>query len=157
MGQSEAEIGAYWRDRLDRPLRVCGMVPNVGAPGGGPFWVRQASGMLSRQIVEQAHVDMTDDGQRGIWESATHFNPVVLVCGMRDHTGAPFDLNRFWDPDAGFIVHKSYQGRALTGWEHPGLWNGSMAGWNTLFVEIPLTNFAPVKTVLSLLSPEHQA
>jgi hypothetical protein len=155
-GAMAAQI-AFWRDRLDRPLRVCGMVPNVGAPGGGPFWVVGADGTLSRQIVEQAHVDMDNGTQRGIWQAATHFNPVVLVCAMRDAAGTPYDLTRFRDPQAGFIVHKSLQGRPLKGLEHPGLWNGAMAGWNTVFTEIPLTNFAPVKTVLSLLDEAHQA
>ena len=142
-------------DLLDRPLRVCGVVRNTGEPGGGPFWVRDKDGCLSRQIVESAQVAQ-DAGQQAIFNSATHFNPVDLVCAIRNYRGDRFDLRRFIDPAAVFIAHKSKDGRALKALEHPGLWNGAMAHWITLFVEVPGTTFTPVKTVLDLLRPEHQ-
>jgi len=141
---------------LSRPLRVCGMVKNEGEPGGGPFWVRKEDGTLSRQIVESSQVDMTSPGQRNIWESSTHFNPVDLVCALRDREGNPFDLRNFIDPDTAFISRKSMGGRNLKALELPGLWNGAMAGWNTIFVEVPLSTFSPVKTLLDLLRKEHQ-
>ena len=144
-------------DRLHRPLRVCGMVRNAGEPGGGPFWVQHADGSLSLQIVESSQVDAASPEQRAIFATSTHFNPVDLVCGVRDYHGRPFDLTRFADPDTGFISHKTYAGRALKALELPGLWNGAMAHWNTVFVEVPLSTFSPVKTVLDLLRPEHQA
>ncbi len=147
---------AFAMDRLDRPLRVCGMVPNRGEPGGGPFWVRGRDGRTSLQIVETAQVDVTDPGQRAILAAATHFNPVDLVCGLRDWRGRPFDLARFVDPDAVFVAEKSHEGRVLKALEHPGLWNGGMAGWNTIFVEVPAITFNAVKTVGDLLRPEHQ-
>ncbi len=143
-------------NRLNRPLRVCGMVPNAGEPGGGPFWVRGRNGELSLQIVESSQVDLDSPEQRAIWESSTHFNPVDLVCGVRDYLGKPFDLKRFRDPDTGFISKKTYEGRELKALELPGLWNGAMAFWNTVFVEVPLSTFSPVKTVFDLLRKEHQ-
>ncbi len=143
-------------DRLNRPLRVCGVVKNTGEPGGGPFWVRQANGTTSLQIVESSQVDMTNTEQRAIWQATTHFNPVDLVCGVRDYRGRPFDLQRFTDPTTGFISEKSKDGRSLRALELPGLWNGAMAGWNTAFVEVPGSTFHPVKTVMDLLRPEHQ-
>jgi hypothetical protein len=142
--------------RLNRPIRVCGMVKNEGEPGGGPFWVRHKDGTLSRQIVEASQVDMNSPGQRKIWESSTHFNPVDLVCALRDHQGKPFPLQEFVDPDTGFISTKSMEGRDLKALEVPGLWNGAMARWNTVFVEVPLSTFSPVKTLLDLLRKEHQ-
>lgn len=144
-------------DRLNRPLRVCGMVRNAGEPGGGPFWVQHADGSQSLQIVEASQVDTTSPEQRAIFAAATHFNPVDLVCGVRDYRGQPFDLTRFADPDTSFISHKTYAGRALKALELPGLWNGAMAHWNTVFVEVPLSTFSPVKTVIDLLRSEHQA
>ena len=149
------------RNRLDRPLRVCGMVRNEGEPGGGPFWVRTAGegrgdGELSLQIVEMSQIDTGDSGQREIVQRATHFNPVDLACSVRDRRGEPYDLHRFIDPSTVFIAEKSHQGRPLKALERPGLWNGAMAGWNTVFVEVPLETFAPVKTVFDLLRPEHQ-
>lgn len=141
---------------LNRPLRVCGMVKNEGEPGGGPFWVRKEDGALSRQIVESSQVDMASAVQRKIWESSTHFNPVDLVCSLRDHEGKLFDLKKFIDPDTAFIARKSMGGRDLKSLELPGLWNGAMAGWNTIFVEVPLSTFSPVKTLLDLLRKEHQ-
>lgn len=141
---------------LNRPLRVCGMVRNEGEPGGGPFWVEHGDGTTSLQIVESSQVDMTLPGQKAVWESATHFNPVDLVCGVRDHRDSPFHLMDFRDPETGFISTKSHGGREIKALEHPGLWNGSMARWNTIFVEVPTVTFSPVKTVLDLLRKEHR-
>lgn len=141
---------------LDRPLRVCGVVRNTGEPGGGPFWVRDADGAVTAQIVESAQVDSGDPGQRGVFAAASHFNPVFLACALRDGEGRPFDLSRFVDPSAVFIAHKSKDGRALKALERPGLWNGAMARWLTVFVEIPGAAFTPVKTVNDLLRPAHQ-
>lgn len=140
---------------LDRPLRVCGMVRNTGEPGGGPFWVR-LDGRPSAQIVETSQVDTTDSAQREILAGATHFNPVDIACAPLDRRGHRFDLRRFVDEDSVFIVEKSKDGRPLKSLERPGLWNGGMARWNTLFVEVPLSTFNPVKTVNALLSPAHQ-
>jgi hypothetical protein len=143
------------RDLLDRPLRVCGMVRNTGEPGGGPFWVR-LDGRETLQIVEASQVDVKDPAQRQILRSATHFNPVDLVCSIRNRTGKPYELDRYVDQEAVFIVEKSKDGRALKSLERPGLWNGAMARWNTVFVEVPATTFHPVKTVNALLTPAHQ-
>ena len=132
------------------------MVRNEGEPGGGPFWVEHADGSLSRQIVETSQVDTTAPEQRAILAASTHFNPVDLVCGVRDYRGQPFDLQQFADPNTGFISQKTYAGRPLKALELPGLWNGAMAFWNTVFIEVPLSTFSPVKTVLDLLRPEHQ-
>ncbi|GIX46963.1 MAG: hypothetical protein KatS3mg131_1174 [Candidatus Tectimicrobiota bacterium] len=150
-----AQQELLWR-KLNRPLRVCGMVPNTGEPGGGPFWVELADGTLSLQIVELSQVDMASAEQRAIVEASTHFNPVDMVCGVRDYLGRPFDLRQFADPEAGIITVRSHEGRPLKALELPGLWNGGMAYWNTVFVEVPLHTFTPVKTVLDLLRPEHQ-
>ena len=141
---------------LNRPLRVCGMVPNVNHPGGGPFWVEQDDGTISLQIVESSQVDPDSPTQQDIFASSTHFNPVDMVCGIRDYRGKPFNLDQFVDPDAGFIAQKSYEGRGLKALELPGLWNGGMAKWHSVFVEVPRETFNPVKTVLDLLLPEHQ-
>jgi hypothetical protein len=151
-----ADRAAWVRGRLARPLRVCGVVRNEGEPGGGPFWVRGRDGRLSRQIVESAEVDLKDHGQKEIWASGTHFNPVDLVVSLRDPSGRPWDLARFVDDDAVFVSRKSYAGVDLLALERPGLWNGAMASWNTLFVEVPIETFAPVKSVLDLLRPEHR-
>lgn len=142
---------------LDRPLRVCGMVKNEGEPGGGPFWVDdpEGKGLTPLQIVEEVQIDRSDPGQREIWGTATHFNPVDLVCGVRDFRGNKFSLPEFADPSSAIITRKSEQGKELLALERPGLWNGSMAYWNTLFVEVPLTTFNPVKTVSDLLRPQH--
>jgi len=142
--------------KLNRPLRVCGMVKNEGEPGGGPFWVEHADNTASLQIVESSQVDLKSAEQRNIWESSTHFNPVDLVCGVRDYKGNYFNLMNFIDPDTGFISIKSKEGRELKALELPGLWNGAMANWNTVFVEVPIITFNPVKTVLDLLRKEHQ-
>jgi hypothetical protein len=150
------ERRAYLQELLDRPLRVCAVVRNTGEPGGGPFWVRGEDGAATLQIVESAQVDPRSAEQKAIFASATHFNPVSLACGVRDGCGRPFDLRRFVDPDAVFIARKSKDGRELKALERPGLWNGAMAGWNTVFVEVPEICFTPVKTVNDLLRPEHQ-
>lgn len=142
-------------EKLNRPIRVCGMVKNEGEPGGGPFWV-QTGNTESLQIVESAQVDETDTAQQTIFESATHFNPVDLVCGVKDYKGQKFELLKYRDDDTGFITEKSYQGKKLKAMELPGLWNGSMAHWNTIFVEVPLITFNPVKTVMDLLKDNHQ-
>jgi hypothetical protein len=139
-----------------RPLRVCGVVRNEGEPGGAPFWVREGSGAISSQIVESAQVDMTGEAERHVFTSSTHFNPVDIVCAVRDARGTPFTLADFVDPAAAFLSKKSFEGRALTALERPGLWNGAMAHWYTVFVEVPASTFAPVKTVFDLLRPQHQ-
>ena len=140
---------------LDRPLRVCGMVKNTGEPGGGPFWVSGTDGSQSLQIAETAQVDLGDDTQKEILSSSTHFNPVDLVCGVRDWSGEKYDLLKYRDPATGFITFKSKDGRELKAQELPGLWNGAMAFWNTAFVEVPVSTFNPVKTVNDLLRSEH--
>ena len=151
------QVGAgFLIDALDRPLRVCGVVRNQGEPGGGPFWVRSSSGEISPQIVEISQIDSRDPEQREILQASTHFNPVDIACGLLDRHGRPYDLHRFVDPSTVFIAEKSHEGRPLKALERPGLWNGAMAGWNTVFVEVPDATFAPVKTVLDLLRPEHQ-
>jgi hypothetical protein len=150
-------VAAWVRGRLRRPLRVCGMVRNTGEPGGGPFWVAAPDGSRSPQVVETAQIDRQDPEQEAAWRAATHFNPVDLVCSMRDRAGRPHPLERFVDPQTSFVSRKEHDGRPLWALERPGLWNGAMAGWNTLFVEVPATTFAPVKTVLDLLRPEHLA
>lgn len=138
-----------------RPWRVCGVVANSGEPGGGPFWVSEADGRTTLQIVEAAEVDGRDAAQSGIRRRTTHFNPVDLVVALRDPAGEPWDLARFVDPGRAFVAEKSEGGRNLRVYERPGLWNGAMAGWNTLFVEVPAWTFAPVKTVLDLARAEH--
>jgi hypothetical protein len=143
-------------ERLDRPLRVSGVVPNTGEPGGGPFWVRSAAGEVSLQIVETSQIDPGSPEQQARLAASTHFNPVDLVCSLKDRHGRPRDLERYVDPDTVFLSEKSHEGRPLKALERPGLWNGAMAGWNTVFVEVPRATFAPVKTVLDLLRPEHQ-
>lgn len=150
------EQRAFVVEVLDRPIRVCGMVRNEGEPGGGPFWVEGADGRVTRQIVEVAQVDRDDAGQRELLSRSTYFNPVDLVCGVRDWRGQPFDLPSYVDPDTVFIAEKSSGGRVLKALERPGLWNGAMADWITLFVEVPGETFHPVKTVLDLLRDEHQ-
>jgi hypothetical protein len=155
--QSREERIRFLVSRLNRPLRVCGMVKNEGEPGGGPFWVERADGTCSLQIVESSQVDMGSLQQKKILGASTHFNPVDLVCAVRDYQGDPFDLRRFVDPDTGFISIKSKDGKELKALEHPGLWNGAMADWTTVFVEVPLATFSPVKTLLDLLRKEHQA
>jgi hypothetical protein len=147
----------YLKNKLNRPLRICGMVKNEGEPGGGPFWTRNADGSISLQIVEASQINFGDIGQAEIVKQSTHFNPVDLVCGIRDYRGQAFDLNRFTDPYTGFISTKSRDGKTIKVQELPGLWNGSMADWNTIFVEVPIETFNPVKTINDLLRPEHTA
>ncbi len=152
----ETRMRDFLLSRLNRPIRVCGVVRNQGEPGGAPFWVQGPDGSPSLQIVEGAQVDLNCQGQKAIWESSTHFNPVDIVCGLRDHNGAPFDLTQFVDPWAFLITRKSRAGGEIKVLELPGLWNGAMAGWSTVFVEVPLVTFNPVKGVNDLLRPEHQ-
>lgn len=144
---------ALLRQVLDRPIRVCGMVRNEGEPGGGPFWVAGADGLETLQIAESNQIALE---KRALMRSATHFNPVDLVCSFRTSKGGRFDLREFVDPATGFISRKSDGGRELLAQELPGLWNGAMARWNTVFVEVPITTFSPVKVVTDLLRPEHQ-
>lgn len=144
---------ALLRQVLDRPIRVCGMVRNEGEPGGGPFWVAGADGLETLQIAESNQIAPE---KRKLMRSATHFNPVDLVCSFRTSKGDRFDLREFVDPATGFISRKSDGGRELLAQELPGLWNGAMARWNTVFVEVPITTFSPVKVVTDLLRPEHQ-
>ncbi|MEP2936243.1 MAG: DUF4301 family protein [Gilvibacter sp.] len=141
---------------LNRPVRVCGMVKNTGAIGGGPFWVIDSDGVQSLQIVEAAQIDNKDASQRSILHESTHFNPVDVVCGVRDYLGDKFDLTSFTDPNTGFISIKDIDGTPIKALELPGLWNGGMANWNTVFIEVPLITFNPVKTVNDLLNKEHQ-
>lgn len=141
---------------FDRPIRVCGMVKNTGAPGGGPFWVQEEDGKISLQIVETAQIDLENPQQKEIFENATHFNPVDLVCGVKNYKGKKFDLMEFSNSKRGFITLKSMNGKSLKALELPGLWNGAMEHWNTVFVEVPLETFNPVKTVMDLLKPGHQ-
>jgi hypothetical protein len=152
---SAAEQRHHLLAALDRPLRVAGVVPNTGEPGGGPFWVESADGEISLQIVETSQIGPEPDQQAAL-AASTHFSPVDIACALHDRFGRPYDLARFVDPATVFIAAKSHEGRHLHALERPGLWNGAMAGWNTLFVEVPGTTFAPVKTVLDLLRPEHQ-
>ena len=147
---------AYLRRKLDRPMRVCGMVKNEGEPGGGPYLVHNADGTVSPQILEASQINTADDTQRTIMEQATHFNPVDLVCCPKDYKGRAFDLRKYVDGTTCFISTKSKGGRELKALELPGLWNGAMADWNTVFVEVPLATFNPVKNVNDLLRPEHQ-
>jgi len=144
--------------KLNRPLRVCGMVKNEGEPGGGPFWVksRNEEGAPSLQIVEEAQIDIADQEQVAIWSSSTYFNPVDLVCGLRDYRGRKFRLADFVDRSTSIIARKSERGRDILVLEGPGLWNGSMAFWNTIFIEVPPNTFAPVKNVKDLLRAAHQ-
>jgi hypothetical protein len=146
----------YLRKKLNRPIRVCGMVENEGEPGGGPFWVNTPDGSTSLQIVEASQIDRKNPEQESILQNSTHFNPVDLVCSTKDYLGNTFDLNRFVDPTAGFISQKSIDGKTIKAQELPGLWNGSMSDWNTIFVEVPLTTFNPVKIINDLLRPEHR-
>ncbi|GGD18763.1 DUF4301 family protein [Flavobacterium orientale] len=146
----------YLHKLLNRPIRVCGMVKNEGEPGGGPFWVTNNKGQVFLQIVETSQIDTADAHQAKILENATHFNPVDLVCGIRNYKGSRFDLMQFVDYNSGFIVYKNKGGKDLKAYELPGLWNGGMAKWLTVFVEVPLITFNPVKTVNDLLKAPHQ-
>lgn len=147
---------AYAKNRINRPIRVCGMVQNVGEPGGGPFWLENGDGSVSTHIVESAQFNFNSKRQSEIFQNATHFNPVDLVVSTKNYKKEKFDLLKFRDPKTGFITEKSLSGKALKAQELPGLWNGSMSDWNTIFVEVPLITFNPVKTVNDLLRKEHQ-
>lgn len=146
----------YLKSKFDRPLRVCGMVRNQGEPGGGPFWARNNDGSVSLQIVESSQIDPADPDQKEILRQSTHFNPVDLVCAFKNYKEEKYNLFDFSDPQTGFIASKSKDGKELKAQELPGLWNGAMANWNTLFVEVPIETFSPVKTVNDLLRKEHQ-
>lgn len=146
----------YLREKLNRPIRICGIVKNEGEPGGGPFWVKDMYGNLSLQIVESAQINLKQKKNKDILTNATHFNPVDLVCGVKNYKGEKFNLENFVDHDAAFITMKTKAGKDLKALELPGLWNGSMAHWNTIFVEVPIITFNPVKTVNDLLKAPHQ-
>lgn len=152
----DSELALYLMKKLNRPIRVCGMVKNVGEPGGGPFWAYNQDGTISLQILESSQIDMNDPEKKAIFEEGTHFNPVDLVCAIKNHKGEKFDLTKYVDKQTGFISLKSKNGKDLKALELPGLWNGAMSDWNTIFVEVPIETFNPVKTVNDLLRPQHQ-
>ncbi|MGJ8715009.1 MAG: DUF4301 family protein [Maribacter stanieri] len=145
------------KDKVNRPIRICGMVKNEGEPGGGPFWVTNGKGEVSLQIIESAQIDMSNSQQADLLKNSTHFNPVDLVCAVRNNKGEKYDLLKFVDEKQGFITGKTKDGKELKALELPGLWNGAMAFWNTIFVEVPLVTFNPVKSVVDLLKDSHQA
>ncbi|MEO0573507.1 MAG: DUF4301 family protein [Bacteroidota bacterium] len=151
------EKRAILKSCINRPIRICGMVKNEGEPGGGPFFIKDAGGNISLQIIESAQVNMSDGAQVAILKNSTHFNPVDLVCGVKNYKGDKYDLTQFVDHKQGFITDKTKDGKDLKALELPGLWNGAMAFWNTIFVEVPLVTFNPVKTVNDLLKPSHQS
>lgn len=151
------ELYRYFSNKFYRPIRVCGMVKNQGEPGGGPFFSRNSDGSVSLQIVESSQIDFNDGEQASIANNATHFNPVDLVCAIKNYQGEKYNLLNFSDPETGFISYKSKDGKELKAQELPGLWNGAMSDWNTIFVEVPVETFNPVKTVTDLLRKEHQS
>lgn len=151
----DAELALYIKSKLDRPMRVCGMVRNEGEPGGGPFLTTNADGTISLQILESSQIDMANVENQKIVEKSTYFNPVDLICAVKNHKGERFDLLKYVDLDTGFISSKSKDGKALKALELPGLWNGAMSDWNTIFVEVPIETFNPVKTVNDLLRTNH--
>ena len=153
----DTELSVWLRSRLNRPIRVCGMVRNVGEPGGGPFLAYNPDGSVSLQILESSQIDPANEEVQAMFRKGTHFNPVDLVCAVKDKDGKPFSLPDYVDPATGFISHKSKDGRPLLALELPGLWNGAMSNWSTIMVEVPLSTFNPVKTVNDLLRPQHQA
>jgi len=155
MDHSASTKKEYIFQKLNRPIRICGMVKNEGEPGGGPFWVEEKDGTRSLQIVEESQIDPDSREQKEIWRSSTHFNPVDLVCGVRNYRGERFDLHHYADRDAVLISKKAYENGEIKALELPGLWNGSMTFWNTVFVEVPLETFNPVKTVDDLLRKSH--
>ena len=152
----DVELILYIKRKLTRPLRVCGMVRNVGEPGGGPFFTVNPDGTVSLQILESSQIDMNDPEKKAFFEEGTHFNPVDLVCAVKDKDGNKYNLPDYVDKHTGFISQKSKDGRELQALELPGLWNGAMSDWNTVFVEVPIETFNPVKTVNDLLRPQHQ-
>jgi hypothetical protein len=151
----DVELVLYIKSKLNRPVRVCGMVKNIGEPGGGPFLTVNADETVSPQILESSQIDLSDIAKKNLFEQSTHFNPVDLVCAVKDYRGKKFNLPDYVDKNTGFISLKSKNGRALKALELPGLWNGAMSDWNTIFVEVPIETFNPVKTVNDLLRPEH--
>ena len=152
----DADLVIYLRKKLNRPMRVCGVVKNVGEPGGGPFLTYNQDGTVSLQILESSQIDKSNKEYMEMFTKGTHFNPVDLVCAVRDYKGQPFDLPKYVDPTTGFISQKSKSGKELQALELPGLWNGAMSDWSTVFVEVPLSTFNPVKTVNDLLRDQHQ-
>ncbi len=152
----DCDLVLYLRKKFNRPMRVCGMVKNVGEPGGGPFLAYNQDGTVSLQILESSQIDMNNADAKAMFENGTHFNPVDLVCAVKNYNGEKFNLPEFVDKNTGFISHKSKNGRELKAMELPGLWNGAMSDWNTMFVEVPLVTFNPVKTVNDLLREVHQ-
>ena len=156
VGHSQEEKIALFKKIFNRPTRICGVVKNTGEPGGGPFWCKDQEGNSTLQLVESAQVDMSNELQKAIFTDSTHFNPVDLVCATKDVEGKSFDLLQYRDMSTGFITEKTKDGKKLKAQELPGLWNGAMAYWNTIFVEVPLDTFNPVKTVNDLLRPAHQ-
>ncbi len=155
-GSGDRASESWLKEKLNRPLRVCGMVKNEGEPGGGPFLVKDKNGEISLQIIEGAQIDDDNPEQAKTAREATHFNPVDIVCSLRDHKGESYDLNDYVDEDMSFIADKTKDGKPLKALERPGLWNGGMAKWNTVFVEVPVETFNPVKTVADLLKESHQ-
>ena len=151
----KSELVIYLKEKLNRPLRVCGMVKNEGEPGGGPFWATNPDKTISLQVVESSQIDPDSVQQQNIVKHATHFNPVDLVCGFKNYKGEKYDLTKYSDPATGFISVKSKDGKELKAQELPGLWNGAMSNWNTLFVEVPIETFNPVKTINDLLREQH--
>lgn len=154
--KSKEEKVNYLKNKLNRPVRVCGMVKNEGEAGGGPFWAKNPDGTVSLQIVESSQIDLDNKEQKEILMNSTHFNPVDLVCSVKNYKGEDFELLEFRDPSTGFITKKSKDGKDLKAQELPGLWNGAMSDWNTIFLEVPIITFNPVKTVNDLLRNEHQ-
>ena len=152
----DADLVIYLRKKLNRPMRVCGVVKNVGEPGGGPFLTYNQDGTVSLQILESSQIDKSNKEYMEMFTKGTHFNPVDLVCAVKDYKGNAFDLPKFVDPTTGFISQKSKSGKELQALELPGLWNGAMSDWSTIFVEVPLSTFNPVKTVNDLLREQHQ-
>ena len=152
----DAELAIYLKSKLNRPMRVCGMVKNVGEPGGGPFLAYNPDGTISLQILESSQIDKNNAEYLAMFNGGTHFNPVDLVCAVKDYQGNKFDLTKYVDPQTGFISSKSKNGKELKALELPGLWNGAMSDWNTIFVEVSLGTFNPVKTVNDLLRDQHQ-
>ena len=154
--KGQKEDADYLRRKLNRPMRVCGVVKNVGEPGGGPFLTYNQDGTVSLQILESSQIDKSNKEYMDMFTQGTHFNPVDLVCAVKDYKGQPFDLPKYVDVTTGFISQKSKSGKELQALELPGLWNGAMSNWSTVFVEVPLSTFNPVKTVNDLLRNQHQ-
>ena len=152
----DADLVIYLKNKLNRPMRVCGVVKNVGEPGGGPFLTYNSDGSVSSQILESSQIDKSNQEYVDMFVKGTHFNPVDLVCALKNYKGEKYDLTRYVDKSTGFISSKSKSGRELKALELPGLWNGAMSDWNTVFVEVPLSTFNPVKTVNDLLREQHQ-